>query len=273
MRHIIDILFILTVSLLLNFCTPATGDTVRDDLYQLAWSDEFEDSTLDSAKWTVVIGDGCPDLCGFGNREKQYYSDSTSYLKIEEGKLVITGAKDSLGSQPYSSAKIMSKGKGDWKHGRIEVRAKLPMGKGTWPAIWMLPTKEGGITWPDDGEIDIMEHVGYNQGMVYGALHTGDYNGMYGTQICDSTYVEDVGEVFHTYALQWESGHIAWSLDGEEYARVERTDTTYSAWPFVRPYHLIINLAVGGNWGGKYGIDDSIWPQQFEIDYVRVYQK
>lgn len=246
-----------------------SGETKRE----LVWEDDFSASELDSSRWTVIKGDGCPDLCGFGNNELQYYTGREANLRIREGVLIIQAVKDSTSGRAYSSAKLVTKGKGDWKYGMVEVRAKVPVGKGTWPAIWMLPTMEGERQWPLDGEIDIMEHVGYNQGMVYGALHSNKYNGLLGTQRVDSIPVPDAHERFHVYALDWDEEKISWLVDGQEYYTVWKKDEDYEGWPFDQPHHLILNLAVGGNWGGKYGVDDSIWPQALEIDYVKVYQK
>lgn len=240
---------------------------------RLVWSDEFDADTLNTAKWSAVEGNGCPDFCGFGNNEKQYYTDNPENVRVENGILTIRARKDTLGSSPYSSAKLITKNKGDWKYGRIEVRAKLPEGRGTWPAIWMLPTVEGERKWPLDGEIDIMEHVGYNQGTVYGTVHTQLYNHMVGTQKSDSIYLDDLSETFHTYALEWDEKTMSWFVDDENYLTLEKASgETYEGWPFDQEHHLIINVAVGGNWGGKFGIDETIWPQQMEVDYVRVYQ-
>ncbi|WP_236017264.1 family 16 glycosylhydrolase [Roseivirga sp. E12] len=237
----------------------------------LVWSDEFNGSELDKEKWSAIIGDGCPALCGFGNNELQYYSENSQNLKIEDGRLIITAVHDSIENSAYSSAKVASKGKGDWKYGRVEVSAKLPSGKGTWPAIWMLPSNNKYGGWPRSGEIDIMEHVGYNQGMIYGTVHTQSFNHMNGTQRGDSTMIEDASETFHEYAIEWREDRIDWFIDGEYYHTFDNTGKDSDDWPFDHPFHVILNLAVGGSWGGSRGIDDSIWPQSMEIDYVRIY--
>ncbi len=169
---------------------------------KLVWSDEFDSAFLDQEKWTAVIGDGCPTLCGFGNRELQYYTRNTENIRLEDGKLIITALHDSIQKSAYSSAKLVTKEKGDWRYGRIEVSAKLPQGRGTWPAIWMLPTEKKYGGWPRSGEIDIMEHVGYNQGMVYGTVHTQSFNYMLGTQKGDSTLIPDASAAFHEYAIK-----------------------------------------------------------------------
>ncbi|RED97407.1 glycoside hydrolase family 16 protein [Marinoscillum furvescens] len=236
----------------------------------LVWSDEFNTSEVDLSKWTIIEGDGCPELCGFGNQELQHYASEN--ITLDDGILKITARKEQKGQRAYSSGKLVSKGKGDWKYGKVVVRARLPQGTGTWPAIWMLPTLDRPLNWPRDGEIDIMEHVGYNQGMVYGTIHTEKYNHAIGTHISDSIYVQNVHEEFHDYAVFWDEQIMIWSVDGTEYARIAKGNEEYAGWPFDQEYHLIINLAVGGAWGGKMGVDDSIWPQSLEIDYVKVYQ-
>jgi len=255
---------LLIVALLLAQCTPPTHKN-------LVWQDEFDGDELDQERWTATIGDGCPDICGFGNEELQYYD--LGNVSVSDGTLKLEARQESKGTRSYSSARLLSKGKGDWQYGRVEVKAKLPSGRGTWPAIWMLPTIEGrGMNWPKDGEIDIMEHVGYNQGMIYGTIHTEQYNHWKGTEQNDSIYVEDSDEAFHIYSMSWDHKGMVWEVDGEEYLRLARGDDGYEGWPFDQKYHLILNLAVGGIWGGKYGVDDTIWPQTLEIDFVRVYQ-
>lgn len=238
---------------------------------ELVWSDEFNGSELDPSRWTPYVGDGCPRLCGFGNNELQYYSDRAENVKVEDGILIITAIHDSLKNSAYSSAKLLTRDLQRWKYGRIEVKAKLPQGRGTWPAIWMLPedNKYGG--WPRSGEIDIMEHVGYNPGMIYGTVHTGSFNHMKGTQKGDSTLVTDASQNFHEYAIEWREDKIDWFIDDELYHSFSNTGKNSDDWPFDQPFHLILNFAVGGNWGGSRGIDDSIWPQSMEVDYVRVY--
>lgn len=240
---------------------------------RLVWSDEFEDdSTLNSGKWTAYVGDGCPEMCGFGNHELQYYTDSQGNVSIIDGKLVITAVKDSMANSAYTSAKIVSKGKGDFKYGRVEVMAKLPEGLGTWPAIWMLPSNKSEYGWPKSGEIDIMEHVGYNQGMIYGTVHTESFNHMKGTQKGDSIMINTASSAFHEYAIEWTSNKIDWFIDDVKYHTFFNTGDGIEAWPFDQPFYLILNVAVGGDWGGKYGVSEEIWPQSMEIDYVRIYE-
>ena len=252
---------------LLNACA---NSSVKDS--NLLWSDEFDRSAEEiTAKWNIIEGNGCPELCGFGNNEQQYYSASEENLAIENGVLTIKATyneEDSI----FRSAKLTSEGKGDWQYAYIEVNALLPQGRGTWPAIWMLPTQEGALNWPRDGEIDIMEHVGYNQGTVYGTIHTEAYNHIKGTQKTDSIKLEDLSENFHVYAIDWQKDHISWYVDNELYHTIHRNNDGEEAWPFNKQFHLILNFAVGGNWGGLHGVDSTIYPQEMKIDYVRVYK-
>lgn len=238
----------------------------------LIWSDEFDGSGLPNSKfWNITEGNGCPDLCGFGNNEAQYYTKNTENLRLEDGKLIINALEDN--EKGFTSAKITTREISDWKYGYIEVRAKLPIGKGSWPAIWMLPTVEGKMDWPRDGEIDIMEYVGYNPGTVYGTIHTENYNHTKGTEKSDSIKLKDAHKVFHTYAIQWTEQKIEWLVDDVPYHAVYKNGEGKSGWPFDHEFHLILNLAVGGNWGGKHGIDEASFPQEFVIDYVRVYSQ
>lgn len=242
------------------------------DKWKLVWEDEFEGATLDSTKWTAYVGDGCPGLCGFGNNELQYYSDRTENVAIKDGKLIITALSDSIKDSAYSSAKLITKDKGEWKYGRFEVMAKVPAGKGNWPAIWMLPSKNKYGGWPRSGEIDIMETVGYDPGNVHGTVHTQSFNHMIGTQKGDSVLVEDFSQAFHLYAVEWYEDKIDFFIDDEKYHTFANTGVSTDDWPFDHPYYLILNIAIGGSWGGKYGVANDVFPNRMEIDYVRVYE-
>lgn len=237
----------------------------------LVWSDEFDGKILDQAKWKAIIGNGCPALCGFGNQELQYYTDRPENLRVEDGKLIITALDDGMEGSNYTSAKLVTQGKGLWKYGRVEVRAKIPAGKGNWPAIWMLPdnNKYGG--WPKSGEIDIMEHVGYDQGVLWGTVHTESFNHMKGTQKGMSIEVPDISEEFHTYAIEWFEDRIDFYIDNHRYHSFADTGKGSDDWPFNHPFYLILNLAIGGTWGGQQGIANDIFPNRMEIDYVRIY--
>jgi len=238
------------------------------------WSDEFEDANApDSTKWSHDLGDGCPNVCGWGNNELQYYTKDSKNVRVENGNLIIEAHKYSLGGKAYTSTRLISKFKGDWLYGRMEVKAKLPKGIGTWPAIWLLPTDSQYGGWPASGEIDIMEHVGYDPGVIHGTIHTESYNHGIGKQKEGKITVEDCMDAFHVYAIEWSENKIDFFVDETLYQTITRDPKEdYKGWPFDQRFYLIMNIAVGGNWGGKEGIDDSIWPQRMEVDYVRVYQ-
>jgi len=246
-----------------------------DPEYKLVWSDEFDYNGFpNETKWSYIVGDGCPRLCGWGNNELQYYTDrKIKNARVSQGKLVIEAHKESVGSRAYTSARLVSKSKGDWTYGKIEIKAKNPSGKGTWPAIWMLPTENEYGGWPRSGEIDIMEHVGYEPDKIHGTVHTLSYNHMHGTQKGGEKRILDSESAFHTYSIIWTEDKIDFLIDDEVYFSFENDNSDSDAWPFDQKFHLVMNIAVGGNWGGKMGIDENIWPQKMEVDYVRVYQK
>ncbi len=239
--------------------------------WELAWSDEFDYEGLpDQTKWSYDVGGG-----GWGNAELQYYSaDRMENARVDGDHLIIEARKESGFSRDYTSARLVSKGKGDWKYGRIEVRVKLPEGRGTWPAIWMLPTESdyGNGGWPDTGEIDILEHVGHNPKTVHATVHTDKYNHLSGTQKGGQIHVATFNEEFHTYVAEWTPNIIEVSADGTVFFRFRNDGRSWSYWPFDQPFHLLFNIAIGGSWGGQQGVDDSIFPQQMIIDYVRVYR-
>lgn len=262
---------ILVVGTLCILISSLTGCTKQNTL---VWSDEFEyTGTPDTTKWNYDLGDGCPNVCNWGNNELQYYTNDPKNIRVENGMLIIEAHNDSLGGKSYTSTRIVSKNKGDWLYGRIEVKAKLPRGKGTWLAIWMLSTDWSYGGWPESGEIDIMEHVGFDPGVVHGTIHTKKYNHLNQTQKEGTITVADCQDAFHVYAIDWRENRIDFFVDDKLYHSVIRdTADDFNGWPFDKRFHLIMNIAVGGNWGGMQGIDDSIWPQRMEVDYVRVYQ-
>lgn len=240
---------------------------------QLLWQDEFDYSGQpDSTRWAYHLGDGCPHLCGWGNNELQYYTDRPENVRVEDGKLIIEARRESYAGRSYTSARLQSRKGHIPRYAYIEVRARLPSGRGTWPAVWMLPdsSKYGG--WPRSGEIDIMEHVGFDHGVVHGTVHTHDFNHMRGTQVGNRKVVPGVDKQFHVYAVNWTAGHIEFFIDGKQFHTFENNGSGVGAWPFDHPFHLIMNVAVGGNWGGQQGVDEAIWPQRMEVDYVRIYE-
>ncbi|MEP6793861.1 MAG: glycoside hydrolase family 16 protein [Saprospiraceae bacterium] len=241
---------------------------------KLIWSDEFDTGFMpDTTKWNYDLGDGCPDLCGWGNNELQYYtSDRKENARIENGHLIIEARQEKMGSRDYTSARLTSKYKGDWTYGRINISAKLPKGLGVWPAIWMLPTDWAYGKWPASGEIDIMENVGYMPDSLFGTIHTKKFNGSIGTQVTKGIYSNTLSSAFHEYGIEWNEQKIDFLFEGKVYQTFKNNHEGSEAWPFDKDFHMMMNLTVGGNWGGKHGVDVSIWPQQLLVDYVRVYQ-
>ena len=238
---------------------------------KLVWSDEFNGSGLpDDSKWSY---DTIGNATGWGNNEWQNYtSGRLENARIEKGMLYITARKEPAGNKQYSSARLGNKGKGDWLYGRIEVRAKLPGARGIWPAIWLLPTgwEYGG--WPKSGEVDIMEHVGYMPDSVFASVHTESYNHVIGTQKTKGFCLPDLHEKFHVYATDWDSTMIRTYVDDKLIFSFPREKNDPKVWPFDKPFHLLLNVAVGGNWGAVKGVDETAYPQEMVVDYVRIYQ-
>lgn len=235
-----------------------------------SWQEEFNyTGKPDASKWSYAVGDN-----GWGNNELENYTDNPKNARVENGNLIIEALKEESGKQHYSSARLITKGKADFLYGKFEIRAKLPQGRGTWPAIWMLFSGEsyGNTGWPDNGEIDIMEHVGFDQNRIHGNIHTKAFNHAIKTNKGNDTLLVNVSDDFHIYSCEWTPDQVSILVDGKSYFQFNR-ETTYGwqEWPFDKPFHLILNLAVGGNWGGQKGVDDSIFPQKMLVDYIRVY--
>ncbi|NNF36463.1 MAG: glycoside hydrolase family 16 protein [Saprospiraceae bacterium] len=255
--------------------TKSEVKEVSSDGYHLVWNDEFEiDGLPDSTKWNYDHGDGCPHVCGWGNNELQYYTKKRlENARVSNGKLIIEAHKEKKGNKEFTSARLISRGKADWKYARIEVRAKLPSGRGTWPAIWMLSTDWNYGGWPESGEIDIMEHVGYQADSIFGTVHTKAYNHGINTHVGNSAFYPDAESSFKTYTIEWSADKIDWFVDDNHYFSFHNEHKTFNEWPFDQRFYLIMNLAVGGNWGGVEGVAEDIWPQKLEVDYVRIYEK
>jgi beta-glucanase (GH16 family) len=236
---------------------------------QLVWADEFNTpGAPDPAHWTYDTGGD-----GWGNQELEFYTrNRRENARIEDGHLIIEARREPWEGSAYTSARLVSKGKGDWTYGRVEVRARLPQGRGSWPAIWMLATTPGKLRWPDDGELDIMEHVGFDPGVIHGSAHTRRYNHVMRTQKTGTVTVPDAMRAFHVYAIEWDRDRVRWLVDDREYYTFTNEHTDHGAWPFDGPFHLILNVAVGGAWGGQKGVDDSALPMRMDVDYVRIYQ-
>ncbi len=261
----------------------SSGFTQAKD-WQLVWSDEFDKAGLpDSSKWNYEEG-------FIRNREQQYYTrDRAANARVEDGCLLIESRhekfpnpryradaqndwKRSQEFAPYTSASLTTRGLTTWRYGRIEVRAKLPGGRGVWPAIWMLGANRNA-GWPACGEIDIMEFVGHDPDTIHGTVHTAKYNHVKKTQKGSTLKVKAPDADFHLYAIEWDADKIDFFVDDTKYFTFKNEHTGTDAWPFDHPHYLILNTAIGGSWGGAKGIDDSIFPTRFAIDYVRVYQE
>ena len=287
--------------------TPPTSITG----WQMVWQDEFDGTEVDSSKWSFAV-----DCFGGGNDEAQCYTARAENSRVAEGLLTITALRETFSgpavndSDPnydpldtsktldYTSARLVSKNKGDWKYGRFEIRAKLPQGQGTWPAIWMLPTDWVYGPWAGSGEIDIMEAVnlttvtngGEPESAVHGTLHFGKTwpNNVYSGQDYALPNAQNPSDDFHVYALEWQEDEIRWYVDDVHYA-TQRSSGWYSQYidengntanapddaPFNQQFHMLLNLAVGGSWAANVnntGIDESVFPQAMQIDYVRVYE-
>ncbi len=245
---------------------PAIGPEQSPAGWTLVFSDEFDrPGAPDPAKWGYETG-------YIRNGEKQYYTTRSENVRVEGGHLVIEGRKEAYQGYAYTSASVNTEGRFELLYGRVEVRAKLPTGNGSWPAIWMLGTNRREAGWPACGEIDIMEHVGFDPLRIHGTVHTAAYNHVKGTQKGATVNVADPWSQFHVYAMEWHADRIEMFVDGQRYFTFRNEGTGSQAWPFDKPHYLLVNFAIGGSWGGQKGIDDSRYPQQYLIDYVRVYE-
>ncbi len=236
------------------------------------WQDEFEYKGLpDPNKWYYAQGGH-----GWGNNEHQYYTAfRLKNTRVERGVLVIEAHKEDFEENHYTSARLTTQYKQDFMYGRIEVRAKLPTGRGTWPAIWMLSSekKYKPNNWPQNGEIDLMEHVGYEPGMVHATVHTYNLLKIKGDNpTTTSKFLPDFNTQFHTYRLDWTPRGIQMFVDDQLYFDYPNPRKGWKDYPFNHKFHLLLNIAVGGGWGGLKGIDDSIFPQRMEVDFVRAYR-
>ena len=249
--------------------TPGTG------AWRTVWADEFDtDGAPDPARWSSEVGGH-----GWGNNELQFYTEGRlENARIEKGLLVIEARRETWQGRSYTSARLNSRQ--GWTYGRIEARARLPRGRGTWPAIWTLPVRGsyGSGGWPDNGEIDIMEHVGFDPNVVHASVHTRAYNHVDRTQRSARTSVPSAQDAFHVYAVEWTPEEIRAFADDHQYfsfrnERLTNPQADWRQWPFDRDFRILLNIAVGGNWGGQQGVDENIWPQRLEIDYVRVLQR
>jgi beta-glucanase (GH16 family) len=240
---------------------PAAG------AWTLVFADEFDvPGTPDPARWNHEIG-------YIANDEKQYYTSRTENARVEDGVLVIEARRERWMGYEYTSARLNTKGRAEFLYGKVEIRAKLPTGRGTWPALWMLGANVDEVGWPACGEIDIMENVGYDPQTIVASVHTAADNHVQGTQKNATTKLEAPWADFHVYAAEWYPDRIDFFVDGERYFTFRNEGTGSRTWPFDKPQYLILNLAIGGTWGGTKGVDDSLFPHRLYVDYVRVYQR
>jgi beta-glucanase (GH16 family) len=259
MKKSITLLFAFT------FCAVSWAQTNE---YSLVFSDEFEGTSLDTAKWNIQSGYAA-------NQEKEYYTTGNNNLRLEEGSLVLVGRKEqAVSDRNYTSARVNSKGKGWTTYGKVEARISVPSGAGTWPAFWMMPQSSVYGTWPNSGEIDIMEHIGSNPRMTSHAVHTANKNGNKGNNWSNTQYKDSMENNFHVYSIIWEDEYIQFYIDQVKSVTLWRNLTEdYKGWPFDQDFYVMLNLALGGTMGGT--IDDSIFnhPVEMKIDYVRIYKK
>ncbi len=237
--------------------------------YSLVFEDEFDGTELDLDTWKYEV------YGGGGNNEIQYYTNQNT--EVSDGTLKIIAKHEEYSGFEYTSSRIITKGNVAWKYGIIEVSAKMPEALGTWAAIWMMPSVNYYGGWPDSGEIDIMEYVGYDIDAIYGTIHTRIYNHIDGTQKGSSvTGITDLDTAFHTYKVEWLPDRLNFYYDDHMYFTYQPNKysscPTFNVWPFNKSFYMILNVAVGGDWGGVQGVDPNDYPVTMEIDYVRVYQ-
>jgi len=246
---------------------------MRQEDYQLVWEENFEyEGALREADWNCAVGER------WANNEQQAYTDRKTNVEVKDGRLHLRSLKEKQGIREYTSGRVNTYGKHSWQYGYFEIRAKLPKGFGSWPAIWMLPDSiHEGVPWPMCGEIDIMEHIGRKENKVWFSLHSERHNHTR-KDTKQYTIIQDFENVcteFHTYGMEWTEEYIDFYVDGERACGFRKDedpeDRTEAAWPFDQPFYLILNIAVGGGLGGE--IDEASLPYHMEVDYVRVYQK
>lgn len=230
---------------------------------ELVWEENFDGKILNDKVWNIELGDGCPN-CGWGNNERQLYTNQNH--RLENGNLIITAKKE---GNSYTSTRITTKNKKEFKYGRLEARAKLPTGHGLWPAFWMLGSNMTEKGWPKCGEIDILEYIGRNPHTVYTTLHTQDSHG--NSINSKKTAIASIEEGFHIYAIEWTKDKIDFFVDKDLVYTFQPQVKNENTWPFDQPFFFLINVAIGGNFGGP-AVDDTVFPQEFIIDYVKVYQ-
>ncbi|WP_185956494.1 glycoside hydrolase family 16 protein [Changchengzhania lutea] len=265
----VNLFFISLSSLILLFsCHKSKKAAVFTKKYELVWADEFEGNSINLNNWSFVVWNE-----GKVNNEWQKYVESADNYKVENGILSIIATKTGENKKDgYTSTRLSSQKKQEFKYGRIEFRAKMPSGTGTWPALWMLGSNRNEVGWPKCGEIDIMEYVGYQPNTTHSNIHTQNDYGYTDNKV--SINLKTAEEEFHNYGIIWTEDAIQFYIDSPHnikntYSPINKTPDN---WAYSQPFYLIMNFAVGGTWGGREGVDKTIWPQIMEVDYVRVYQ-
>lgn len=253
-----------------NFITDNTGFTTPSTYpgMTLVWSDEFSGSSLDGNTWNYEIGNNS----GWGNHELEYYTNSSNNTFVSNGNLIIEARKESISGFNYSSARLTTQNKKSFTYGRVDIRAKLPKGKGIWPALWMLGSNIGTAGWPACGEIDIMEFLGHEINKAYGTLHYGASSATHGSK--GSNYVLSTGnfyDQFHVFSMEWKMDQVKLYVDNNLYLTVNKADVGTAPYPFNAPFFFIFNVAVGGDWPGNPDVSTT-FPQRMIVDYVRVFQ-
>ncbi|MBI1389783.1 MAG: family 16 glycosylhydrolase [bacterium] len=252
----------------LGYGCATAQHTASANGWKLTWSEEFNKAGApDPATWSYEKG-------FVRNKEAQYYTvDRRENARVEGGSLIITSRKEEYENGHYTSASLHTNGKKHFQHGRLEIRAQIPTGRGMWPAIWLLGTNIRQVGWPRCGEVDIMENVGYEPSVIHANVHTAKYNHTKGNGKGDKITLDKPWEGFHVYAVEWDEQRMDFFVDDAHYFTYENEGAGETSWPFDGEFYLILNSAIGGAWGGQKGIDDSIFPQEFKIDYVRYYQR
>lgn len=236
--------------------------------WELVWEDNFDvDGAPNPENWTYEVG-------YIRNREAQYYTnDRRENARVEDGRLIIEARRDNFEGNEITSASLTTRGTHDFLYGRIEARAKVPTGRGTWPAIWTLGTNIGEVGWPRCGELDILEYVGFDPNRVHTNVHVYTYNHTRGNGRGNAMEVSPPPyEGFNVYAVEWYEDRVEFYFNDLRYFVYEKESDDPDVWPFAAPHYLILNLAIGGAWGGLEGIDESLFPHRFEIEYVRYYR-
>lgn len=276
MKHLIANSLLVCLLLALTACAPfkPSGTAQKPvsstipvpDGYKLAWSDEFEGPSIDPKNWIYDLGAG-----GWGNNEAEFYTASPENARIENGQLVVEARQEKYQGSDYTSARLKTQGLQEFQYGRIETRLKVPAGAGLWPAVWMLGADINEVNWPNCGEIDIMEYIGKEPDLIMGTLHGPGYSGASGiTQW--NRQKHKIADDYHTFAIEWQSEQITWFYDGVQYHKVNKSDIGSRKWVLDHPFFLVINMAVGGQLAGPVA-EQTVFPAQLLVDYVRVYQK